>query len=220
MNCPACNYDEVLVMTDGLSECKYCGHIWESELKVTKSYDRQYMKERYDVYPTTEAMSFLRLGLIKSLTSSGLLLDVGYGNGSFVRLAEKAGFEAYGNDVHGVDYGVKEVELTDDRYWDVITFFDSLEHFSDLSKIKPLCRRADYVVVSFPTRPNSFPENKDWKHYRPGEHLHYFCRKSLWHTVAGKRVGGLKVFATTILEDVIRGGGKDGQSNITTVVFG
>ena len=218
MNCPACqDQSQVRITSDSiLSECQHCGHIWETALEVTAKYDQKYVADRYDKYNTTEVMSYLRLGLLKGFVTAGRLLDVGYGNGSFVKLAKKGGFDAYGNDVHGADYDVRECALEGDEVWDVVTFFDSMEHFPDLEVIRQLSKRAAYIVVSFPTRPNDFPWSAyTWRHYRPGEHLHYFTVKSLTALLCKSPL------VTTDMEDTIRGRGPStANCNITTVVFG
>jgi hypothetical protein len=192
-----------------------CAHIWETALKVTASYDQQYVSDRYDSYDTTGDMSHLRLGLVQAYVfgERPRVLDVGYGNGSFVKLAIKAGFDAYGYDVHGVDYGIPEAGLNSGEGWDMVTFFDSLEHIPDLTQVKDLARRTDYIMISYPCRPSDFPENaRDWKHFRPGEHLHYFCGRSLVHLF------GKTIKHAAPLEDVIRG--KRGtETNILTLIM-
>lgn len=212
MICPVC-HTHPMEELDGLSRCA-CDHIYQSTLAVTTHYDQKYIHDRYDAYPTTEAMSYLRLGYLKSFCPKGRLLDVGYGNGSFVKAALKAGFDAYGNDVHHADYGVREVPLDGHEQWDVVTFFDSLEHIPDFKAVRSLARRTKWLLISFPNRPRWFPYKRDWKHYRPGEHLHYFTLCSLatlfyTHTL----------YTAGDLEDVIRGALPGGEQNVQTALF-
>jgi hypothetical protein len=214
--CPVCgNESRIISKKLGLSECGMCAHIWETELKVRATYDQRYVAERYDAYDTTEEMSHLRLGLVQAYASGERprMLDVGYGNGSFVKLAIRAGFDAYGYDVHGADYGVPEAGLNSGEEWDVVTFFDSLEHIPDLTQVKDLAKRTDYVIVSYPSRPRGFPKNAlDWKHFRPGEHLHYFCSRSI------AILFDKTIKHATALEDVIRGS-RGESSNIMTLAL-
>jgi hypothetical protein len=196
-----------------LSECCVCAHIWETSLAVTATYDQDYIDARYEAYDTTEEMSHLRLGMLKAYVVRGRLLDVGYGNGSFVKLALKAGFKAYGFDVHGADFGVPEAGLNSGDQWDAVTFFDSLEHIPDLAPIKDLAKRTDYVIVSYPCRPDDFPVDAwGWKHFRPGEHIHYFCGRSIAYLF------GKTIKHAAALEDVIRGG-RGKKTNILTLVL-
>jgi hypothetical protein len=212
--CPVCDSEShVLSKELGLSECRLCAHIWETALKVTATYDQAYVAARYDRYGTTEEMSHLRLGLLKAYLNKGRLLDVGYGNGSFVKLARNAGLTAFGFDVHGADYGIPEAGLNSGEEWDVVTFFDSLEHIPDLGEVKDLAQRTDYIIVSYPCRPDGFPVGAQaWKHFRPGEHIHYFCGRSL-AVLFGKTIRH-----ATALEDVIRGG-RGRNANILTLVM-
>jgi SAM-dependent methyltransferase len=214
--CPVCQTASV-VEDEALSSCPVCKHIWQTGLKGTAVYDAQYVRSRYDVYSTTEAMSYLRLGFVKAFARNGRILDVGYGNGSFLKKAAKAGFSAFGSDVHGTDYGVHDIPLDEAAMgsWDVVTFFDSLEHFSDLSLPREVALRARVVIASIPCRPDEFPACKEWRHYRPGEHLHYFSRYSLELFFVSHHV----VASRSDVEDTIRGKLPSGEQNILTMAF-
>lgn len=213
--CPCCRHADTVEEGDGLRYCVKCDHMFQYPLSVTAVYDKQYIDDRYEKYPTTEAMSCLRVGFVKGFVRCGSLLDVGYGNGAFVKAAMKAGFDAYGCDVHHADFGVREAPL-DKGNWDVVTFFDSLEHFDDLDIIRDLNKRTKQFIISLPARPSWFPRNRNWKHYRPGEHLHYFRASSLIQLFEGK-----KLIAVSDVEDTIRGKLSDGgnSNNILTVVL-
>lgn len=215
MRCPVCK-TSAIVEEPVLSSCSVCKHIWQTGLDIKTVYDAQYIRTRYDSYPTTEVMSHVRLGFLKAFAKKGRLLDVGYGNGSFLKLAARGGFDVFGNDIHGVDYGIRDIPLEEavDSVWDVVTFFDSLEHFADLDLPRVLTTQARVVIISIPCRPDSFPAHKEWKHYRPGEHLHYFSRYSL-ELLVGKHA----VACRSDVEDIIRGKLPDGGQNILTVAF-
>lgn len=218
LECPVCelngNDSNFKSFDTDLKECPGCGHVWQYPATITAEYNEGYVKERYDKYDTTEIMSYLRLGIVKAFVHNGTLLDTGYGNGSFIKAASKAGFDCYGSDVHGADYGVKDIELevAASMNWDVATMFDSLEHFDDLTIIRRICERANTVVISMPCRPKDFPNNADWKHRRVGEHLQFFSEKSL-EILCDKYI----VYAGDA-EDAIRGKLKD-ATNIQTWVL-
>lgn len=218
--CPVCfDASDTFVEEQGdlppdLRHCPSCDHIFQWPLEVKARYDYQYVHSRYDSYPTTDTMSHLRLGFVQAVSPhKGRLLDVGYGNGSFLKLAAKAGFDTFGNDVHGCGerYGIREVNLNGTS-WDIVTFFDSLEHFADLSLPRHVCQNAGRVVISVPHRPHH-RDIPGWKHYRPGEHLHLFCVRSLDRFLEGKRRE-----AAVALEDVIRGS-RGGIPNIMTYAY-
>lgn len=213
MKCPVCLSSSVRELADELANCNDCKHIFQNPLEVRATYDKQYVVDRYDKYDTTAAMSALRLGLLKGHVGKGKLLDVGYGNGAFLKLAAKSGFDTYGCDVHGADYGIRDVPLASSVEWDVVTFFDSLEHFTSLEVIRDLSSRTKTILISYPKRPVDFPQNRAWKHYRPGEHLHYFTLLSLSCLFVGK-----KLVMATNAEDAIRGVLPSG-GNIETALF-
>lgn len=211
--CPVCMRNSAFPSSvPGLHRCRDCDHIFQRPLAVTASYNYQYVKQRYEAYATTDLMSHLRLGFMRAMhPKPGRLLDVGYGNGSFLKLAAKAKYDTFGNDVHGCgeQFGVRDACLNGDT-WDVITFFDSLEHFPDLTLPRQVCKQAVLVIVSIPCRPEDEREILSWKHYRPGEHLHYFSPQSLSVFMEGKQP-----LACLDLEDTIRGD-RCGQWNILT----
>lgn len=212
LSCPTCSSKSIDDHGETLFQCKACCHIYQHPPDVTADYGAGYLKT-YDQYPT-DTISHLRLGFLKAFVGKGSLLDIGYGKGDFVRAAIRGGFDAFGSDVHGVPCGVREVDLaTDEREWDVVTFFDSLEHFPDFAMVCNPLSRAKYALISLPSTPADFPMNRNWRHYKPGEHLHYFSVPSLCHLV------GKKLLCTSNLEDTVRGSLNNSQ-NILTVIFG
>ena len=147
-----------------------------------KTYDEEYVSV-YDRYgELTNYMSYLRYGfLIGSIGKiPNSILDIGYGNGSFLRVCSNSISNCFGYDVSGVELP-NEITIVDnffDRHYEVITFFDSLEHFEDIHFIDKL--NCDYICVSLPWCHN-FDDGwfKQWKHRKPNEHLWHFNEKSL-----------------------------------------
>lgn len=208
--CPICRGGD-LSDHDDLARCRTCGHVYQRDTTAVVRYDAEYLKT-YETYPRL-AMTCLRLGYLKAHLETGRLLDVGHGAGDFVRMARDAGFDAFGHDIHGVDVGIRESPLVGDETWDVVTFFDSLEHFEDLAPVRSLARRARLILVSLPQTPPSFPDDRTWKHYKPGEHLHYFSLESLATLFNGHRLERI-----SNVEDAIRRG-PGGRPNIRTASF-
>ena len=100
-------------------------------------YDKDYVNTRYVKYgelPTY--MAHLRLGnIIGSLSRvPKSILDVGYGDGSFLKVCSNIIPKCYGYDVssYPAPAGCEVVSSMTDQSYDVITFFDSLEHFEDI----------------------------------------------------------------------------------------
>jgi hypothetical protein len=199
-SCPVCGGTSLL-KHHILSECLTCSHVFQTDMSPTIDYTGGYGETRYDLH--SESMSFLRTGyIIGRAKSIGKVLDVGYGNGLFLKTIRRAGSEIFGIDVHNKDYGIPKLRsLRDMSRFDVVTFFDSLEHIADLAIVEEV--ESSDIFISIPHRPHwflSYPEQ--WRHFRPGEHLHYFSTKSLC-TLMG--MAGYTLSDECCMEDSLRG---------------
>lgn len=211
--CPVCDFEEFLADAGGdLSYCIKCDHYFQTDLTPTIDYNEKYITD-YFAHNSLRQMSLLRTGFVVGSCKGESIVDVGYGSGDFLRVMSKLGWRTFGCDVHGLNLGIKELPLLEaiTSEPDVVTFFDSLEHFSTFEDIKRI--NSKYIVVSIPSRPNTFPENRTWKHYKPGEHLHYFSITSLQNLFS-------KYVPINIceIEDVVRGK-LEGMPNIKTYTF-
>lgn len=232
---------------------------------TTVSYDAAYVADRYGRYTTTFYMSELRLDFVETvmrlwdvipsgqphLQRCGVkILDVGYGNGAFIREARRACWDAEGCDVNPTEYpNVRRVGLPDplrtDRRYRAITFFDALEHFESLHEVRRVSACTDWIFVTAPLPPEDWPKgygNKvltggeeltigkllphthPWKHWRPGEHHHFFHPATLEAIFSWEDpIVGMAVKATLLhvshFEDVIRGAGMDGRPNTFTAAL-
>ena len=61
--------------------------------------------------------------------------------------------------------------------YDVICFWDVLEHIRDFKEIEPVLALSRNVACTVPIVPEEGLAG--WKHFKPGEHLHYFTKDSL-----------------------------------------
>lgn len=177
--CPICDEQCRHSTSDNLTRCDACQHIFQTDLNVTVAYDAEYAHQ-YDHRPVKE-MSGLRWDFIQShlgLSAGSRVLDIGYGNAAFLKYAQAAGMEIYGIDVHQEDFGVPVIDFDSKLNFDLICFFDSLEHFPDFDSVTKL--RSNNVIVSIPNTPRRLLSSPtSWRHYKPGEHLHYFSQRSL-----------------------------------------
>jgi len=177
--------------------------IFQTDLAITVSYDAAYVGQ-YDSRPVRE-MSELRWRFIQSalnLPRGSRILDVGYGNGVFLKNARDLGMDIFGIEVHSQDYGIPRVAFDTTLSFDLISFFDSLEHFATFDAIMNLS--AKNVVVSIPNRPACLASTPNlWRHYKPGEHLHYFSSASLDHLM--RNWGFDQKIAEGFPEDELRG---------------
>ena len=147
-------------------------------------YSVEYSDSRYSVFNDRGNILNLRLGYI--IGSIGhipkSLMDVGYGNGDFLDCCKNSIKELYGNDIepaYPLKDNIKFVKDVTSVEAEVITFFDSLEHFTDIEFVKYL--KCKYAVISLPWCLAGDDDEwfSNWKHRKPDEHLHHFDEKSL-----------------------------------------
>jgi len=182
-------------------------------------YDVDYIKNSYDKYnELSKYMSYLRLGYLLGSIKDNIntILDVGYGNGDFLKVAKTKISNCYGFEVN--DYPIPEGCVhTNDIYnneFDVVCFFDVLEHFEDIYEIKNL--KTKYIYISVPEC-HYFSDEwfLNWKHRRPDEHLWHFNLKSLKSFM---NEIGFDYVCHSNVEDIIRKP-TDENSNILTAIF-
>ena len=109
-------------------------------------------------------------------------MDVGYGNGDFLDSCSDFISKLYGNDIqpaYPLKDGIIFVDNITEQEVEVITFFDSLEHFDDIEWVKDL--KCQYVIISLPWCYNGLDDKwfLNWKHRKPDEHLYHFNEISL-----------------------------------------
>jgi hypothetical protein len=172
---------------------------------VKIKYNYEY-SDKYNNYgEKANYLSYLRLGILLSHLQEDKptsILDVGYGNGSFLDAAKNAIPHCYGFDVsdYPVGEGITRMETMFDRHYDVVCFFDSLEHFDDIHFIDRL--DCNYIFISVPWC-HHFSEEwfQNWYHRRPNEHLWHFNDVAL--TSFFQKYGFEKVYLGNF-EDTIR----------------
>ncbi len=183
-------------------------------------YDINYTVVRYDDKKVpVDNMSYLRLGYL--LANLGKipdsLIDVGYGNGKFLEKASKIIKKCYGYDIppqYPLD-GIPVVENIYDLEYDVVCFFDSLEHFEDIYEIKKL--KANYIYISVPwCHYLSDDWFQDWRHRREDEHLWHFDLESLKSFMAEMNY---EYICHANIEDAIRKPYDPNLENILTAIF-
>lgn len=202
-------------------ECDHNGVIRQIDRKPF-SYGFDYSNAYNRLGELGVRMAHLRLGLVAgALGATGKhirLLDVGYGNGDFLKVASKA-YTCFGSDVskaYPVPDGVGFVEDIFADQYDIVCFWDVLEHFEDVySAIDRL--KTKYVCVSLPNCDYKSDEwFESWKHRKPDEHLWHFNKDSLVKFFDSL---GYSLFSGSYVEDVIRYD-PNAEHNILTAVFG
>ena len=197
----------------------------------------QYVEEYIEkIYPGDEHKfrytNYLRLGYVVGALGRipSSILEVGYGKGYFLEACSKVVPSVYGYDIAKtpVPEGCKKVSEEDflNKHYDVICFWDALEHFEDPSFIKDL--DCEMIAVSLPwchynsieywdgiEKADEWFEN--WKHRKPDEHLWHFDDFSLIEFF--NKNGYTRMTEGVYLEDVTRGGAKENPPNILTCAF-
>jgi len=147
------------------------------------------------------------------------ILDIGYGNGDFLTLCQEYGYSCYGYDVTSFATLNKEIKIIDEidifeLKFDVITMFDSLEHFREIDWIKDL--NCKYIVISVPYC-HYFSDKwfENWKHRKPNEHIYHFNLESLTKHFESC---GYEFVSTSNIEDEVRTP-VDEHQNILTAIF-
>lgn len=191
-------------------------------------YDARYIStyDSPDYERKSQALQTLRSGFIQATAPFEVtsLLDVGYGNGAFLKTAKQSFETCKGFDVTGlpVPSGCEKMDsLYAGAYdTDVVTFWDCLEHFPDLSFLASL--PCNMIIISLPWShwwdvPASETRSwfTAWKHRKPNEHLHHFDEMSLRDTM---KMYKWKELCHTNIEDAVRVG-VDKRKNILTAAF-
>jgi len=193
------------------------GIIYQVNRELFK-YDEFYLKHYENMGSLLQPTSMLRLGYIigsvgKIPTS---LLDVGYGNAAFLNSSRPLIPKLYGNDVARqlLPDGVEYVENIMEEKYDVITFFDSLEHMEDIEFVKDL--KCNYICISLPWC-HYFNDEwfESWKHRKPDEHLWHFNKESLTKFMTRMSYETIDICN---LEDATRDNGEK-YENILTGIF-
>jgi len=153
------------------------------QLKVNKiQYNYDY-SSKYNQYGEKGIkLSYLRLGVLLGLLkhTPTSLVDVGYGNGDFLKTCIGTIPNLYGCDLS--DYPPPDtctkIYFNSIKNVDVVCFFDSLEHFDDINVIREL--DTTYVFISVPWCHYLSDEwFETWYHRRENEHLYHFNDISL-----------------------------------------
>lgn len=180
--CPVCKQTDPAffkIYFDGflkLYECKKCGLVAQypgpgiyGSVNYEDCYSLDFLKKNQEfMYPEREKVFTDTANRIKKNMNTGKLLDVGCGDGHFLSICKKTGFE-----VHGIEpdhllsgYAAKKTkadviqsfykkELFSAESFDVITFIQTLEHFPDpFSAVQTAAyhlRKGGVIVIEVPS---------------------------------------------------------------------
>lgn len=183
-------------------------------------YNYEYSNKYNNYGEKANYLSYLRLGVLLGNTNKipNSILDVGYGNGAFLNAAKNIIPKCSGFDISGfpLPHDIVVENSIYEKHFDVICFFDSLEHFDDINIIDKL--KCEYVFISVPWCHNLSDEwFLNWYHRRPNEHLWHFNDISL---VNFFKENGFECVYKSNFEDTIRKNSTcNGYPNILSAVF-
>lgn len=157
----------------------------------------------------SDILMALRLGFVIGTLGKvpHRLLDYGAGNGAFCKFVKQVvpdtvGLDVTGLQIDGVDV-ISSVPASDSLFFDVITFWDVLEHLPHLQFLRYL--PTDCVVVSLPychyvTQGLTWL-NQEYRHLKKDEHVRHFTPYSLRSVMAEH---GWRDVAISMHEDIVR----------------
>lgn len=190
------------------------------------TYDAAYVStyDTEDYRRQSDILQAMRLGFTIAAHGGSIssLLDYGYGNGAFLKFIKDQVPNRWGYDLTGVEVDgcvtlSGDWEVAGRKRFEVITFWDALEHVPSLSFIRHL--PCDTVVISLPWCHYDLYCGSwfdyEYKHRKPDEHLHHFDRKSL---EAFMKYMGWRMVAISNHEDLVRKSPGD-WPNILTMAF-
>jgi len=123
--------------------------------------------------PTAKQISKVRWNFVRPAKAKRVL-DFGSGPGFF------RAFRPVGIEVDTFDINPYPQTGILHEVYDLITFWDVMEHFEDLEEFfkKIDASGAKYVALTIPVMKEGL-DLMSWKHYKPGEHFHYFSEEEL-----------------------------------------
>lgn len=175
--------------------CQSRGVAYQSDMSAGRvEYGARYLAKiaAYD-QATAARVNAGRCALVqRHLPADGVLLDIGAGDGGFVRCARSWGIGAFGFDViPDAARALRADGLYDDDpgIWDAVTMWDTIEHLEDPALTLRRVARGALLFASVPIF-ESLADIRASKHYRPGEHLYYWTAAGFitWMALYGYRL--------------------------------
>ncbi len=176
------------------------------------NYDKKYKAKQ----STNDNMSWLRIGwLMAGLGFDKLkdfkVVDIGSGNGNFVKVGQKIFKQCVPYDLAGESISEAELYSTN---WDLIVMSDVLEHYKNIDDLWNL--NFNHALISYPEYHNSI-ELERWRHYKPNEHIYCLNLQQFLYWV---KKNDYNIIQQGCPEDAIRTRYHKDLRNITTVLIG
>ena len=183
-----------------LLHCAACGTIYSGtrpcEEALDELYEHYYDRASFELHPVTGAALDRLARSFSAFRSTNRWLDVGFGAGGLLTVAERHGWLCHGVEVapaalqHGAVRGWTVADnLDDSRFptagFDVVTMIELIEHVTTPDAFfAPIARRLRPGGVLLVTTPNAQSLNRrllglDWSVIAPPEHLTIWSAKGL-----------------------------------------
>ena len=202
IHCPVCDFNNNLIPEEShrdftLYRCDNCqaNFWWPLAYPGKTFYEESYM---FLIANKRPPAWYHRQFLKNPPCRSGLLLDVGCGQGEFLGAAAAS----FGFDVWGIDIAAKNVDFVKKTHslekvycepledfmqrkdlprFDVITVFEVMEHLTDpvafLNNLRQLLKPGGHLVLSFPNRDRCGKKKEDWDY--PPNHFYRWNSQSI-----------------------------------------
>lgn len=135
-------------------------------------YEGQYFAhyQKLDATHMGGLLTQVRVELVSKFFPTGQVVDIGIGGGRFVEWASAFGFDVCEDAVTWLKSRLRYLDPYAQPV-QAITCWDSLEHIPEPEKL--LAQVNDWLFVSMPIY-DDMADVLQSKHYKPGEHLHYW----------------------------------------------
>lgn len=175
-SCPGCgSYALCTAHAPDISQCRTCSLLFRNprptQAEIARSYDTgDTFKTWQEEEPVRARMWDRRAAIIRRFQPRGTMLDVGTGDGRFLRTCRELGYDVVGTEVSeaGASYARKDgfdvkmgqitdVELARENF-DVVTIWHVLEHVPEpravLRKVHSLLRPNGILAIAVPNEEN------------------------------------------------------------------
>ncbi len=181
VKCNLCGEDDTRLVQKAeepyrVVRCKNCGLVYTNPHPDREVIEEHYQEDYYREWIERQMkrrvpMWKRRLKDLQKHKSNGRLLDVGFGCGTFLKLAREGGFEVFGTEIseyacryaqHVLELDVFRGELEEARLpsesFDLVTLWHCLEHLADpkaaLKEIHRVLKKNGLLLVAVPNLDN------------------------------------------------------------------